>query len=54
MKALSEKQLDAAKQAAAYLNDAAGDMRVLTSLKWDMSLRDKFLKTGLLLSLIHI
>ena len=45
MKLLPEKQFEAAKQAAARLDSAAADMRVLTSLRWDPSLRTKFLSS---------
>ena len=45
MKLLPKKQFEAAKQAAARLDSAAADMRVLTSLRWDPSLRAKFLSS---------
>ena len=45
MKLLPKKQFEAAKQAAARLDSAAADMRVLTSLRWDPSLRGKFLSS---------
>lgn len=48
MTALSDKQFESAKTAAAVLDNAAGDMRVLTSLAWDPAMRDKFLKYGTL------
>lgn len=48
MTTLSDKHFDTAKAAAAALNSAARDMRVLTSLSWDNAMRDPFLKRGFL------
>jgi len=48
MTALTPKQFESAKLAAGYLDAAASDMRVLSSLKWDRNMRDPFLKTGTL------
>ena len=48
MTALSDKQFEAAKIAAAALDKAAGNMRVLSSLSWDNALRDPFLKHGVM------
>ena len=46
MKALTDTQFESAKAAAAALDKAAGDMRVLSSLNWDRGMRDRFLKQG--------
>ncbi|WP_427450313.1 flavohemoglobin expression-modulating QEGLA motif protein [Litorimonas sp. WD9-15] len=48
MTALSEKQFEAAKTAAAALDDAAGDLRVLSSLNWDNAMREPFLTRGVM------
>ena len=48
MDVLKEKQLDSAKKAAHALSKAAGGMRVLSSLNWDVSMREAFLKRGVL------
>ena len=46
MDVLNNKQFESAKRAAHALSDAAGGMRVLSSLNWDVSMRDAFLKRG--------
>ena len=46
MTAMTPKHFESAKTAAGYLDAAASDMRVLTSLKWDRHMRDPFLKSG--------
>ncbi len=48
MIALTEKEFEAAKTAALALSKAAGGMRVLSSLNWDVAMRDTFLKNGTL------
>jgi len=48
MTALTKKQLDSAKSAAAALDAAAKDMRVLTSLSWDNGMRAPFLERGVM------
>lgn len=48
MTALTDTQFTSAKAAAAALDKAAGDMRVLSSLKWDKSMRGRFLDHGIL------
>lgn len=48
MTALTEKQLDSAKMAAAALDSAAKGMRVLSSLNWDNAMRDPFLTRGVM------
>jgi len=48
MTALTDTELDSAKSAAAALNVAAKDMRVLSSLAWDNGMRDPFLKRGVM------
>ncbi len=48
MTALTETQLDSAKSAAAALDVAAKDMRVLSSLSWDNGLRAPFLTRGVI------
>jgi len=48
MTVMTEKEFTAAKEAAKALDKAAGMMRVLTSLKWDREMRDRFLKNGTL------
>ena len=46
MTTLSDKHFESAKKAAAALDNAAGDMRVLSSLSWDNAMRAPFLKDG--------
>jgi uncharacterized protein (TIGR02421 family) len=46
MTALTNEQFAAAKRAAKALDSAAGDMRVLTSLEWDVDMRRRFLSHG--------
>ena len=48
MTALTKSQLDSAKSAAAALDVAAKDMRVLSSLSWDNGLRAPFLTRGVI------
>ena len=48
MTALSDKHLESAKTAAAALDVAAKDMRILSSLSWDNAMRDPFLKRGVM------
>ncbi len=48
MTALSQKQLEDAKNASNALDIAAGDLRVLSSLSWDGDMRDAFLKRGVM------
>lgn len=48
MKALSSKDFEHATSAAAALNSAARDLRVLSSLRWDGSMRRAFLRDRVL------
>ena len=48
MTTLTPTQLDSAKKAAHALSKAAGGMRVLSSLNWDVSMREAFLNRGVL------
>lgn len=46
MEKLTSKQFENAKQAASYLNQAAGKMRVLEAVEWRSDLKPAFLEKG--------
>lgn len=48
MSDLTSSQFEAAKAAASALDNAAGDMRVLSALKWDRDMRAPFLLRGVM------
>ena len=48
MTALTDSQFERAKSAAAALGAAAKDMRVLSSLRWDLDMRAAFLSRGIM------
>jgi len=48
MTALTDKQLDAAKRAAKALDSAGRDLRVLSSLRWEVGMREAFLTRGVM------